>query len=147
MRPHKWYLMLSWMRGHIWHLRSSCNDRKIHGSPGAVERFIFSQGMISHQCGEWRMFILLKGESPPLVIKHRSPSWQAIIIASIIWHNQFKYQIKISIKYTIHYSKIIFLAPSQKNYRDNYCAQVRSNLVQRESCVQNSKLFVVLSVM
>ena len=51
----------------IWEAAAMTGN--FHGSPGAVERFIFSQGMTSHQFSKWRMFILWKGEFLSLGIK------------------------------------------------------------------------------
>ena len=98
---------------HVWEYISDIWEAaemvgKFHGYPGAVERFILSQGMTSHQCGEWRMFILWKGKSPPLGIKPRSQAKQAGVLATILWHNQFEYLLMISLKYALPYSKIHF---------------------------------------
>ena len=66
----------------IW--EAAAMTGKFHGSLGDFERFIFIQGMISHQCGEWSMFILWKYKSPPLGIKPMSPGWQAGIPVTIL---------------------------------------------------------------
>ena len=129
----------------IW--EAAAMTENFHIFPGAVERFIFSQGMISHQCGEWSMFILWKYKYPPLGLNpsHRIDRrinqqlyYGIINLTTYLW-----YLLNIHLPF-LQYN---FIAPLQRKYGHNYCAQGSSKLVQRELCVHNCKWFFVLSVM
>ena len=90
----------------IW--EAAAMTENVHVYLGAVERFIFSQGMTYHQCREWHIFIWRKVKSPPLTIGTMLPAQQADILATIIWRNQFNYLFKISVKYKFPYFTIQF---------------------------------------
>ena len=69
-------------------------------------KYHVSQGVTSHQCGEWRMFVSIEFESPPLVIESRSPAWQAGILATILWRIQICWFAELSSKCIIIHSTI-----------------------------------------